>query len=287
MADTAFKTMYREEYIAAFEQGQSLLRSSVTTDGYVEGNQYVFLVAGSGNATATTRGTNGLIPARPDDNQQNTVQMAEWHDLVRKTGFNIYASQGDQRAIMQSTSIKVLNRKIDDDIFDALVTGTVTNNMLETSEATMMDSIQGTIAALGEAEVPWDGRVHAVISPKFLAELMRMDEFASADFVKAQPIPGHDVAWKDTVGWYEWMGVKWIQHPRVPGVGTATEQNFMYHQDSIGHGCYMESLDTAIGYDEEQDYSYARASTYMGSVLLQDSGVVEMTYDATVNFALA
>jgi len=31
MADTAFQTQFRQEYIAGFEQRQSLLRDSVTT----------------------------------------------------------------------------------------------------------------------------------------------------------------------------------------------------------------------------------------------------------------
>src|SRR5690606_39337744 len=97
-----------------------------TTHAQIKGNQAVFLVAGSGGASATTRGVNGMITARNDDNQQNTVTLQEWHDLVRKTGFNIFASQGDQRQLMQRTSMAVMNRKIDEQIITVLNTGTVT-----------------------------------------------------------------------------------------------------------------------------------------------------------------
>ena len=65
-------------------------------------------------AIANTRGANGLITARSDDQSQPTATLSEWHDLVRKTKFNIFASQGNQRAIMQKTTMNVLNRKIDD-----------------------------------------------------------------------------------------------------------------------------------------------------------------------------
>ena len=54
MADTAFQTQYRDEFIAGFEQRQSLVRGTVTTEAEVKGNSAVFLVADSGSATVRT-----------------------------------------------------------------------------------------------------------------------------------------------------------------------------------------------------------------------------------------
>jgi hypothetical protein len=48
MADTAYQTQYRQEFIAGFEQHVSLLRETVTTEAQIQGNQCVFLVADSG-----------------------------------------------------------------------------------------------------------------------------------------------------------------------------------------------------------------------------------------------
>jgi hypothetical protein len=109
MSDSAFQIQYRQEFIASFEQHQSLLRDLVTTEAVIKGQQAVFLVAGSGGATAVTRGLNGRIPARNDSNTQNTCTLVEWHDLVRKTGFNVFASQGNQRSVMQMTTMAVIN----------------------------------------------------------------------------------------------------------------------------------------------------------------------------------
>jgi hypothetical protein len=86
------------------------------TESVIKGNTAVFLTADSGGASAVTRGVNGLIPARADNLNQFSATLLEWHDLVRKTKFNIFASQGDQKRIMQETSMAVVNRKIDDDI---------------------------------------------------------------------------------------------------------------------------------------------------------------------------
>jgi hypothetical protein len=98
---TAAQIQFRDEFIASFERRQSVLRDTVTTEAVIKGNQATFLVSGSGGARASRRGANGYIPARQNDNTQITVTLEEAHDLVRHTNFDIFASQGDQRLIMQ------------------------------------------------------------------------------------------------------------------------------------------------------------------------------------------
>ncbi|MDX1300329.1 MAG: hypothetical protein R3260_19120, partial [Pseudomonas sp.] len=120
MADTAFQTKYRNETIMGFEKSMSLARRTVTTEAMIEGQKAVFLVADSGGATAVTRGVNGDIPTRPDNLNQFTATLQEWHDVPERTNFNIFASQGEGRRIMQQTCMKVINRKIDKDIHSAL-----------------------------------------------------------------------------------------------------------------------------------------------------------------------
>ena len=76
MADTAFQIQYRQEFIATFEQHHSLLRSSVTTEAVIKGNQATFLVAGSGGATATSRGIDGTITARATLRRQRCLHKS-------------------------------------------------------------------------------------------------------------------------------------------------------------------------------------------------------------------
>jgi hypothetical protein len=278
MADTAFQIQYRQEFIAAFEQHQSLVRDSVTTESVIKGNQATFLVAGSGGATAVTRGVNGLIPARADDLSQLTATIVEWHDLVRKTRFNIFASQGNQREIMQKTTMGVINRKIDQDIITELNTGTVDTGSAQPASLALATRAQ---VILGNNDVPMDGNVFALITPAFRGYLMQIPEFASADYVTKKPFEGASGAFADSPGFYRWMDVNWIVHPNLPGKGTAAEKCFMYHRSAIGHAVNKDGLQTPVGYDEEQDYSWARASADMGSKLLQNSGVVVMNHDGS------
>src|SRR5258706_5975978 len=120
MADSAFQIQYRQESIAQFEQGQSWLRTVATTEAVIKGNQAMFLVAGSGGATAVTRGLNGDIPPRVDSLTQVPATLVEWHDKPQRTEVHIFASQGDRRRIMQMSTVKVLNRKIYPDISGSL-----------------------------------------------------------------------------------------------------------------------------------------------------------------------
>lgn len=278
MADTAFQTQYRQEFVAAFEQRVSLLRSTVTTEAVIKGNTAEFLVAGSGGATAVTRGVNGLIPARADNLSQLACTLAEWHDLVRKTNFNVFASQGNQRAIMQQTSMAVVNRKIDSDIINALNTGTVNTGAAQTASMALIAKAK---TKLGNAGVPWDGNVTFLITPAFGSYLLQMPEFNKATIVSKKPMEMSDTSWRDKPIVYYWQGALWVEHPNLPGVGTNAEVCFAYHKSSIGHAIDSANLESPVGYNEEQAYSWARTTGMFGSKVLQNSGIVLINHDGS------
>lgn len=280
MADTAFQTQYRAEFVAGFEQKQSLLRDTTTTEfDRVEGNTVVFLVADSGGATAQTRGVNGLIPARADNNTQNSCSLNEWHDLVRKTSFNIFASQGNQRQIMQVSTMGVVNRKVDSDIITALATTTVAF----TTGVPGIDDVQRGQVKLQNASVPWDSNITLLANPSFISYLEQAPEFSKATYVDMRPYGGGDTNsnWRDMPFAYRWKNMLVISHPGLPGKGTSAEVNFMFHKSAIGHAADTSSMKSAVGYNEEQDYSFARCSIFMGAKLLQASGVVAITADGS------
>lgn len=279
MTVAAAQIQYRDEYIHGFEARQSLLRDTVTTEAVIKGNQAIFLVADSGGATTTTRGQNGRIPARSDNNTQNTCNLTEEHDKVEKTAFNIFASQGDQNQIMQNTSMGVVNRKIDDQIIVQLNTATINTGATAVATVRMFSKVMTT---LGNAEVPQDGMICNLITPGALAYLTELAAFSSADYVSRRPLETGEVQWDDKMpGYYVWMGMKFIVHPNLPGVGTSAEKCFAYHENSIGHAINIAGIDTAIGYNDEDDYSYARTSFFGGAKLLQNSGVVVINHDSS------
>lgn len=272
MAESAFQIQYRQEFIAGFEQNQSLIRDTVTTEAVIKGNQATFLVADSNDATPVTRGLNGLIPGRADNLTQNTATLVEWHDKPIKTGFNIFASQGDQRRIMQFTSMAVMNRKMDQDIITEL-----NNNATQDTGAAQQASLSLVTYAttiLGNNEVPMDGNITGLITPAFHAYLLQTKEFASADYINNKPFT-------NTLTMFRWAGVNFIVHPNLPGKATSAEKCFFYHKNAIGHAIDSGGLTSKVGYNDEHDYSWALCTVYMGPKLLQNSGVVVVNHDGS------
>lgn len=274
MANTAFQTQYRQEFIAGFEQRESLLRNSVTTEAVISGNTATFLVADSGSSTAVTRGADGLIPSNPDNLSQPSATLVEWHDRRTKTNFNIFAGQGDQRRIMQMNSMGVINRKIDTDILTALDTATQQTNSGTAAQASL-DLVMHAQTILGNNEIDTtDGMVTFVISPAFQAYLNMLDAFSSADFASVNPMNGQ----RRTFGW---LGFNWIVHPNLTGKGTASEKCFAFHKSAIGHAADTAGIDVEVGYNGEHKYSFATTSIHMGSKVLQNSGIVEILHDGS------
>jgi hypothetical protein len=279
MAETAFQKQYRQEFIAGFEQRQSLLRSCVTTETVIKGNTAEFLVADSGGATAVTRGANGMIPGRADNLTGKTVTLQEWHDLPKKTRFNIFAGQGDQRALMQQTCMSVINRKFDQDIIAELDTATIDTGAAQTANLLMIAKAK---AALGYADVPTEeaDNLFGLITPGFMAYMMQIKEFASAEYVDVKLFSG---ATRKMLRWY---GINWIEHAHLTGSQTASEKCYLFHRSAIGHAVDKDGIQSPVGYNEEQDYSWARCTAYMGSKLLQNTGIVQMLHDGSA-FALS
>lgn len=279
MADTAYQKQYRQEFIAGFEDRQTILRATCVQEANVRGNEAVFLVVDSGAATAQTRGVNGLIAARADNNTQTTVTLQEWHDLVRKTDFNILSSQGDQRRIMQMTTMAVMNRKLDDLVIAQLDTAT---NDTGTAAQASLDMVVYARTILGNnfVDLTDEDNIFGLITPAFEGYLMQTKEYASAEYVEVKPLTGPARRFR------RWMGINWMVHPRLTnsiGAGgtSASEQCYLYHRNAIGCAVHKDGIDTAIGYDEEQAYSYCRVSAHIGVKLLQNSGVVMMKHDGS------
>lgn len=271
-----FVTQFREQMIDGFEVHQSLLRDVVTHEAVIKGNTATFLVADSGGATAVTRGTNGLIPARDDNNTQYSATLVEWHDLVRKTRFNVFASQGNQRQLMQKTTMAVINRKIDSDIITELANATVNTGAATTASETLALRAK---TILQNSDVPWDNQIFGLITPAFDSYLMQVDSYASADYINDKPMPSGGNAWIDKPRVRNWLGINWIVHPSLTGAGTSSATCYVFHRSAIGHAADTQGMDVALGYDDEQDYSYARCSVFMGTKILQNSGIVKITHD--------
>jgi hypothetical protein len=282
MADTAFQIQYRQEFIAGFEVGTSLLRNSTVTEAVIKGNQATFLVADSGGAVAQTRGVNGLIPSRTDNLNQLTATLVEQHDLVQRTGFNLFASQGDGKRIMQETSMKVINRTIDLDILSALSGATITTGNAVSAN---LNLVQRAMVKMDNNAVATDeiDNMFFAVSGAFMGYLYQVKEFVNVQWVDVKPLtdpslPNGGSASKKMM---RWAGFNWIKTSLLTGNGTNNESCYAYHRNAIGHAVNSGEIMAEADYHRRQDYSWARTSVYMGSKLLQTKGVVLVPHDGS------
>lgn len=278
MADPTYVTTYRSEQIATFEQRYSILRDCTIRETLIKGNSAVFQVSGSGSAVAVERGNNSQIPYYTTDNTQNTVTLIEAHAPFERTGFNIFATQGDMKAVMHDEAIATLNRHIDQKIIDQLDTFT---NDTGTSATAGMDIVMKAQVILGNNNVPIEeeDNMYCIITPAFRAYLLQTTEFASGDYVDTKPLNG------PVRKMWRWAGLNWMLHTGLTGAGTSTEQCFMFHKRSMGHAANSKEMDVRVGYDDKQDVSWARASLWHNAKLLQNGGGVMMKHDGSAYVA--
>jgi hypothetical protein len=276
MATTNMPTqaVYRQEYIDAFERDFSDLRQACTTEANIQGQSAIFLVAGSGGATATTRGANGLIPARQNVNEQFTCSLTQLHDLVEGQAFNWDLSQGNQRQIAMKSSAKVIHRAQDDQILTALSAATQADSAASTAN---LKKVLDARNYLGNQNVMVDeaDNMFGLVSWSFLGYLQAMPEFSSRDYVDMQPFSG------PAKRYLRWSGINWIATSAISGVGTSSETCYLFHRSAIGHATALGDMQVEAGWDGKQATYWQRASTYAGAKLLQNTGVYKWLHDGS------
>ncbi len=273
MAADAFQTTYDQEFVQTYRRTKALLKERVLTRGMVKGNAFVFDVYGSRTASAVTRGTTGDIPYAAPDQTQVTLTMEQWHAAIEKNGFNIFSSQGDQRRGMQEETSAIINRKIDDQIIDAIVAGT-TRAANAAAETLSVQLAVKTIAGLMSADVPVGTGVTGLLTPAAWQYLVQNDQVSSKDYVDTS-------MFADAPMMFKWCGVDWLVHTGLPGIGTASESLYVFHKNAVGYGMDTAGIKSPVGVEEKHDRSWARASFYGNSKLLQAAGSIRILHDAT------
>lgn len=274
MSIEAAQTQYRQSMIDQFEVRVSAFRTASTKESVTKGNTVTFLVAGSGTDTAVTRGTNGQIPYGNPTNTQVSATLVEKHAPYELTGFNIFASQGDQKAVMRQASMSVINRDIDLVCLAELANATIDTGAYATASLAMVLKAKAYLGAQG-VPVQEMENMFAAISPGFEAYLMQTTEFAHGDYVDVKPFVG------PARKMFRWAGINWMISPLVTGVGTSAELCYMWHRAALGYSVNIGEDTIDIGYDSKQDTSWSRSSIFHAAKILQNTGIVQMKHDGS------
>lgn len=272
MAYAVTAAQYRDEWIHEFQRGETYLKDTVSRETITNGHSSAtFAIAGQSSGM-TERGVNGLIPTRNANDRQVTVELKEKHSLENNTNFNVFTSQGGKlREVMQKRSRMDAVREIDDEIIRALSTATNVYNG-GTAVTMTLGRMVDIVSDLWEGNV--DERVTFLHTPKSWARLLTMPNFTSSDYVDRKPLM--DEAPRPLIYANAWH----MLHNGLPGRTGATAQMFVYAKSAVGHALAEgENIKVAAGYNEEQDYSWDRATIYHRALIIQQAGVLKVVHD--------
>lgn len=265
------QSLYRDEWVVAFQRGATYLKDCATTEMMVRGNEAIFPIQGAAGEMVT-RGVNGLIPSDSPTDTQVTIPLLEKHRKETQTSFNIFTAHADLREAMQNRGALTAYREIDNEIIRAL--DTATNDYNSGTPFTMtFESLVDIIADLNEQNV-YDGDEICILhTPKSWARLKTFSQVTSMDFVDRKPLmKGWDLP-------FNFVGATHIKHTGLTGVGTGTASMYAFAKPALGHAINQGDIRTSIGYDDEDDYSFARHTIFHGAAILQQSGVLQLTHD--------
>lgn len=288
---TAFITAYERKVHDVFQRNGSRLKPGVRMKTGVIGSTAVFQVIGKG--VATTKARHGTITPMNQSHTAPSVTLADfyagdWVDRLDEAKINI-----DERDAIARGGAMAIGRKVDDQILTALdATTQSTVTITITSAATIRNSFTSAIGDLITLDSFEDDQMYGVLSPKAWEMLMTLDQFQNADNVGTEGMEFAKAVALGVPTLKKWMGVKWMFHSGVPGVGTATSKMFVWNKRAIGyatgdHPANLASVDSEVSIGADITWHGDRAAHFVnhamsgGALLIDDTGVIEMNMDDT------
>ena len=289
---TSFINSYEAKVHEVFQRQGSYLKDAVRVKDGVVGSTAVFQKIGTG--TATTKARHGTITPM---NQAHTAPSAtladfyagDWVDKLDEAKINI-----NERDALASGGAMALGRKVDDQIttvLDATTQAVVT--LTVTAKANILATAIEFVEAAWNNDVPNDGQVYGVVTPRYWSQLMLNDQFSRADWVATD---GQSFRQGPAIGrakWKDWLGVKWKMQTGLPGAGTGTAKCFVWHKTAVGYAVAASAGNVAGNEAVAADITWHgdRAAHFVNhmmsgqAVLIDDTGVIEGNLDDTAAIA--
>ena len=222
----AFVQQYANDIKDEFQRAGSFLLNTVRVERNVVGSTHTFFRIGQG--TATTKARHGTITPM---NQTHTAipctledfYAGDWVDKLDENKLSV-----NERQALARGGAMALGRKVD----DQLITDWDANSSYQATVAgalTQKELIE-VVETLDANDVPRDGRRFGIMTPRQWSHMLGVDRFRSADFIAPADLPFLVGAQPRT-----FLGVHWMVHTGLPGLGTANAKGFAWHSDAVGY----------------------------------------------------
>ncbi|MBE2191871.1 MAG: hypothetical protein IAE63_06800 [Alphaproteobacteria bacterium] len=265
----AFVKQFEREVHEAYQRQGSKLRGFVRQINNVKGSSVVFQKAGKGSASQ--KSTHGMVPVMNLSHSNvecvlSDYYAGDWVDKLDELKIN-----HDERSVLSNAGAYALGRKTDDLIIDALAGASVLT-VAEANTGMTLDKVLEAFEKLGSADVPDDGMRYAIVGYKQWTELLRLKEFASADYVTDLPYGGKEGK--------NWLGTTWIPHSGLPIDGSDIRSCFWFHKTAIGHASGAD-VTSDITWHGDRAAHFINNMMSQGAALIDGSGVVVIGCDET------
>jgi len=286
----SFINAYNADVHQIFQRQGSMLLNAVRTQFDVVGSVAYFQKVGKG--VATTKSRHGDVTPMNQSHTALSCTLADFYapDFVDR--LDLPKLNIDERMVIAQGGAAALGRKIDDQITTILTsTSQTVVTVTVTSKAAVRAGVLNAVAALYANDVPNDGQVYGAVTPKLWAQMSQIAEFASSDFVGPNGLPFTEGA---PIGrWKDWMGIKWMMHAGLPGVGTASAEAYIWHKTALAYAAGKDAANVAgAGMVSAQiDWVATKAAWLINhwmsgqACLLDDTGIIQYTSDDTATVA--
>lgn len=273
MADisSAFVVQYEAEVHVQYQQGGSRLRNTVRVKDGVVGASTKFTKIGKGVATQKTR--HGNVTPMNVNHDQVEAFFQDWYapDYVDK--LDEYKINHDERRVLAQAGGYAVGRKIDEIIIAAALAELPEDRILGTGTSVLtLDDCLDAFALLNEANVPDDGARFAVVGPHQWNALLKIDQFAKADYVG-----GEEFAWLKGAESKRWLNTVWMMHTGLPKTGagaSAATKCLMYHKTAVGLGENGRGITSEINYVPEKAAFLCNNMISAGAAAIDRDGIV-------------
>jgi hypothetical protein len=266
----AFVASFADDVKDAYQREGSFLLQTVRRATGVVGNTHTFFRVGKG--MATTKARHGTITPMNVDHTAIEALLedfyaGDWVDILDLNRITI-----DERGVLARAGARALGRKSDDQILTKMDADN--SNVVGSSTAITRAMFLQASETLDDNDVPRDGRRFGLLTPRQWSIAMTIDEFADADFVGSN-LPYLVGALPRT-----WLGIHWMVHTGLPGKGTATSRNFIYHTDAIGYASGTE-ITPDITWHGDRAAWFINNMMSGGAAVIDPDGLVEIRTDDT------
>ncbi len=268
----SFVKQFEEEVHTAYQRLGSKLLGCVRTLRDVRGSTAVFQKVGKG--AASTKSTHGMVPVMNIAHTTVECPLADYYAGDWVDHLDELKIEHDERAVIAAAGAYALGRKTDDLIVTALA-GAATNVIVDSNIGLTKDKILEAFELLGTADVPDDGQRYCVVGWKQWSELLKINEFANADYNGGNSLP-----WTGGAQARKWMGTTFIQMSGLPIDANDIRSCFWFHKTAVGHARTAE-IKTDITWHGDRASYFVNNMMSQGAALIDGTGIVVIKCDET------